>query len=310
MTTIRPMLDARRVDIERHLVRRGLEWREDASNAGTDYLRNRVRHIVLPAIERELNPRAREAFLRAVDILAEDGALLDDLSKHALADCRSTENAEALEVKALLRLDAALRRRVLRSWLIERGVEQDRLGWEMVEQVMKLLSARGGTRRHDVAHDRAVLRRYALLSMESTRGGSAAGTGAYSVRVAVPGGTRLMEAGLRISTGIKTGILRPRNSSIGRYPAESSISLRALRGRALRVRTWRPGDRMRPPGAPGSRKVQDILTDARVPRELRGRVPLFTCGREIVWIPGFRIAEGWQILDRAEESLHIRVKVL
>ena len=57
----------------------------------------------------------------------------------------------------------------------------------------------------------------------------------------------------------------------------------------LMVRTRKPGDRMRPIGAPGTRKLQDILTDAHVPRHLRDRLPLVFAGGRLVWVPGVAV---------------------
>jgi tRNA(Ile)-lysidine synthetase-like protein len=58
------------------------------------------------------------------------------------------------------------------------------------------------------------------------------------------------------------------------------------RGMALTVGFRRPGLRMRPVGAPGTRKLQDILTDARVPRHLRDRLPLVFADGRLAWVPG------------------------
>jgi tRNA(Ile)-lysidine synthetase-like protein len=60
-------------------------------------------------------------------------------------------------------------------------------------------------------------------------------------------------------------------------------------GQSLTVGFRRPGLRMRPLGAPGSRKLQDILTDARVPRHLRDRLPLVFAGGRLAWVPGIAV---------------------
>jgi hypothetical protein len=57
----------------------------------------------------------------------------------------------------------------------------------------------------------------------------------------------------------------------------------------------------------GSRKVQDILTDQKVPREVRAGVPVLECDGEIVWIPGYRIARGWELADESASAVRIRV---
>jgi tRNA(Ile)-lysidine synthase len=66
----------------------------------------------------------------------------------------------------------------------------------------------------------------------------------------------------------------------------------------LEVRPWRAGDRMRPLGLGGSRSLQDLFTDRKIPRARRERLPVVVSGGEIAWVPGvatgerFRVAEG------------------
>ena len=75
--------------------------------------------------------------------------------------------------------------------------------------------------------------------------------------------------------------------------------------RELIVRCIRDGDRMRPLGMKGSRKLQDILVDEKVPRELRRELPVVECAGEIVWLPGYRISEDWKVRSRTAASFHL-----
>ena len=76
----------------------------------------------------------------------------------------------------------------------------------------------------------------------------------------------------------------------------------------LRLRGRRPGDRMHPAGAPGSRRVQDIFVDAHVPRTLRDAWPIIVSGEAIVWIPGVRVAEGYGAAPGAADVIWIQVE--
>jgi tRNA(Ile)-lysidine synthase len=75
----------------------------------------------------------------------------------------------------------------------------------------------------------------------------------------------------------------------------------------LYVRSWQAGDRVHPLGMEGSRKLQDLFVDQKVPRDSRDRIPIFECRGEIVWIPGYRIASGWEVRNPRSPSLHIYV---
>ncbi|MEX0789723.1 MAG: tRNA lysidine(34) synthetase TilS, partial [Actinomycetota bacterium] len=73
----------------------------------------------------------------------------------------------------------------------------------------------------------------------------------------------------------------------------------------LAVRQWRAGDRFRPLGAPGSRKLQDFFVDAGVPREARHSVPLIVCGEDIVWVGGHRLDDRFKVTPATTETLRL-----
>ena len=135
----------------------------------------------------------------------------------------------------------------------------------------------------------------------------AASTIAFSVRLVVPGKTRLPEQGCRILASIGPGIVKKQSLVIGAMPARASLSLRAWRKRRLLARSWKPGDRMRPLGLKGTKKLQDIFSDGKVPPTLRHRLPVIECQGEIVWIPGFRIAQGWEVRPDERQALQLQI---
>jgi tRNA(Ile)-lysidine synthetase-like protein len=92
----------------------------------------------------------------------------------------------------------------------------------------------------------------------------------------------------------------------GVWPASCTLSARLLAGKALSVRGRKPGDRMAPYGMAGTRKLQDIFTDAKVPEAERDSYPVIVCGDEIVWLPGYRIAAPYAVHD-GDECLRLTV---
>ncbi len=100
---------------------------------------------------------------------------------------------------------------------------------------------------------------------------------------------------MRMKKGI--GILYKKN--------EASISLEKIGGRKIIIRTPRPGDRMKPYGMTGSKKLHDIFIDLKTPKAQRAEFPVVECGGEIIWLPGYRIARGWELSSSSEPALHI-----
>lgn len=86
---------------------------------------------------------------------------------------------------------------------------------------------------------------------------------------------------------------------------QASVSRAKVNGREVTVRTPRPGDRMHPYGMEGSRKLQDIFTDLKIPRAQRATWPVVECGGEIIWVPGYRIARGWELTADDEPAVYM-----
>ena len=121
-------------------------------------------------------------------------------------------------------------------------------------------------------------------------------------KVRIPGKTSW--GSVIISCASATGI-ESVASGAGVYPAVCTINPDALGGKSLMVRSRLPGDRLQPYGMKGTKKVQDIFVDAKVPEHLRDAVPLVVCGEEVVWIPGYRIATRFSVGGKHAKSLRV-----
>ena len=305
---MRPLRDVGRASVERFLVSGRLAWREDATNADPAFLRNRVRHEVLPFLEKRLNPGIRLALLRASDILASENEWLNVLAKEILGQCCEALTGPALDANQLAGFPVAARRRVLRHWLEACGLDAETLSFDAIERldnlVVRRLMDRGG-RVVTLSGGWLARRSGGILTLSQ---GDNPSTRAFSVRLVVPGKTLLPEQGCRITARIGPGIMKERPASVGALPARASLALRAWRKRRLLARSWKPGDRMRPLGMQGTKKLQDIFSDGKVLPSLRHRLPVIECGGEIVWIPGYRIAQGWEVRPDEQEALQLAVE--
>ena len=85
------------------------------------------------------------------------------------------------------------------------------------------------------------------------------------------------------------------------------MSRRAVEG-GLVLRTRRPGDRFRPLGAPGHKKLQDFMVDAKIPASWRDRVPLVVTPRGIAWVVGWRIAEWSRVTPEDRQVVEISLR--
>lgn len=80
-----------------------------------------------------------------------------------------------------------------------------------------------------------------------------------------------------------------------------------LRGK-LSIRSLKPGDRLRPLGMKGTRKLSDILIDAKIPRPLREEIPLVLCGSRIAWVVGQAVSEEFKLSESTKTVIMMEVK--
>lgn len=299
---VRPLLAVTRRDIETFLKERGVEWRDDATNRDPRFLRNRVRHELLPLLARHYNPGIREALLRTADVLAAEDEWMDELAVEALDACLK---GEALDGARLAAHPLAARRRIIRSWLIRQGAPRACQDFDVVRRIGQLVGKRRGSEVLDLPEGWVIERSYVVLTCRAGAGGDR--PVAERVRVTVPGVTEIPSLGIRVTVRLAPGIAKKRGQRAGLLPASATVDARVLGRQRLEIRGVRAGDRMAPYGMQGTRKLQDILVDAKVPRHKRKTTPVLVCGDRVVWLPGYRIDRAWAVTDEAARNVQVEV---
>jgi tRNA(Ile)-lysidine synthase len=253
---VRPLLSCTREEVEAHCRERGLPWRDDPTNDTDAYARNRARHALVPAL-RALHPAAEANVLRTLALLREDAAVLDEIALAA---------ADPPDVRRLAALPPPLARLAVQA-LADRaaGGRAPALG-DRVEDILGL-GRRGGSAALDVGGGMRAVVEYGLLRFAT---GPPPPPPAPAV-LRVPG-----------STAYGTGSLTCVATEDGTFDAD-------VLGARLEARPWRPGDRVRLPA--GSRSLQDLFTDLKVPREQRPQIPVVLAAGEVAWVPGVATAD-------------------
>ena len=295
---IRPLLDVTRSELQEFLRALGETWREDATNLDRAIPRNRIRHAVMPEL-RAINAQADAALARAAELLRGDDEFLEKLANAAFVRIVETEDEKetvTIDAGEFLKLPAAVARRVAR-YALETANPSRTYGLEEADELRRVLA---GTLRADISG--VWVERFGASAVLSNRGSasalhaSAGQAGESSVvpielRLDIPG---TVEAPRGAWTVIAEGpIATP--ASVGSDATKVVIDARNL-GAHLIVRYRRAGDRMHPLGAPGRRKVQDVLVDRKVPRDDRDAVPIVTTvSGEIVWVAGEVLADPFRV---------------
>jgi tRNA(Ile)-lysidine synthase len=291
---IRPLLHVTGSELRAWLKQQKKSWREDQTNQDVTIPRNRMRHEILPLLEKHFGSGVRSNLCKSAEILREEDSFLEALSQALLSDCLPGDRENALDMKRLLTAPLALQRRVLRLWLWQHELPLCS-GFEVIDRVcaMELGDKIQLTENVYVIYQSGVLRILKDFHQQLPETG-----------VKLRGKTRWNKL---VFTCSRLKGIESVSQGIGVYPAVCTINPEALNGQPLVVRGRKPGDRMAPYGLKGTKKVQDIFVDAKVPEHCRDGIPLLVCGEEIVWIPGYRIADRFAVSSKTAKSLRIEV---
>jgi tRNA(Ile)-lysidine synthase len=301
---IRPVLDVRRAALKADLRARGESWCEDSSNADRSIPRNAIRHDLLPVIE-QLAPGGVAALARFAALARDDESELQHRAIELVQKIVLEKSGTVvLDRAAVARLAPALARRVVREAL-ER-VNPHVVGAQAIDAIRELAGADTTKGRLSLPGVAAEIRADAPGQLVLLPGSMPAPAVAFDWRLPVPGSVAVPEAGVRV--------VAERVDLAGRGPwpngrgTVAAVQASAIRS-GLRVRGRRPGDRLRPLGAPGRRKVQDLLVDRKVPRHDRDRVPIVVDeDGQIVWVAGHALADGCRVT--APESGVVLLKII
>jgi tRNA(Ile)-lysidine synthase len=272
---VRPLLEVTREETRAYCRERGLDWREDPSNADRRFARARAREDLMPAL-RSLGPAAERTIAETAHLLRDESAVLERAVDHALAGVTA---GAAVELARLGEHPPALVRLALRR-MAEVAVGEERpLSRSDADRILGLAEA-GGTRSLDLGGGLRAVVEYGTLRF--TRAPDAQPPAA--VELPVPGSVRFgdWEVEARIAA-----------------PGDVSVSAEAL-GKTVLVRPWGEGDRMRPLGLGGTKSLQDLFTDRKVPRGLRRSLPIVESGGEIVWVAGVAVDERFAPGEEAD----------
>lgn len=278
---VRPLIAVERDAVEQFLRERKIPWRQDSSNASLDFARNRIRHDLLPLLQRDWNPAIKEMLAHTADwALEEESYWETEIDRLASQVLIRKPPAILICTDRLRELPPAAARR-----LVRRALE----------------TVKGDLRTIDFAHVAAVLR---LASQPEGDGRlQVPGVDVYRsfewLRLAPPGIDNLENRNFRLSAPVPGNAHLPGGSPvIGLELIENTNVTELLDSRyngevnyldwdrvsgALEVRNWRPGDQYRPVGHSGEEKIKLLFQKARIPLWERRSWPVITRQDEIIW---------------------------
>ncbi len=266
---VRPLLLVSREEILAFARARGLDWIEDETNRDIRFLRNRVRHLLLPFLEKHFHPQVKENLKRTALILAEEEELIEDLARKAYQRARTKDEIVGLAVPILRELPVALRRRVFWVALREAGVPLLRLRQSHLEALNQILTgkARGPV---PLPGGFQAVRAPGLIKITPRIRQE---VGPFALKIEAPGEYKLPGPWI-----LKVEISK-------QCPGEG---LRLKKVFPLIIRNRRPGDRIYWP-AVGHKKLKKFLWEKGLEPSERDLLPLVEFQGHIVAIPNYYV---------------------
>ncbi len=301
---IRPLIDVERKEIEKFLADKGLNFIVDSSNLKKDYLRNKIRHSLIPLIK-EFNPHIIETLSRTAAIFRDEERYFEIMVTKALMKLisRKTDGRIELFLSPFEIMDKVLIRRVLRRAIDEtRGLRG--ISFIHIEDMIDLIKDGKTGDRIYLPKGIRVIKEYSTIIITSEPP-----VRLKHYELIVPGETILKEAGIVIKASIVEGdaINELKRDLSGLWKLRALVDADRLNF-PLTVRPRENGDFFYPYGFGKRKKLQDFFVDEKIPRDERDRIPLIISGKDIVWIVGYRGDERFKITDETKKILVLDVK--
>jgi tRNA(Ile)-lysidine synthase len=301
---VRPLLECSKEALRDYAAANEIQFREDASNAWVDIQRNLIRRELLPLLKRKYQPALQRTVLRLMDILRAESELGAGMAEEWLASgggvlplSSGSHRQDACATRgSFANLPLAIQRRCIQAQLLRQGVPADfalveRLrnspgkAFSIVPQVTVRCDANGQVHFQETTATRSK---------------------ADEVKIGLSGG-----AGEIFFAGKKIGWRVSRQRTFRRpqpEPGRESFDADKVGGRIV-LRHWRPGDRFQPLGMPRAVKLQDLFTNAKIPRARRhDLVVATTVENEVFWVEGLRVAERFKLTPQTTRQMLWRWK--
>jgi tRNA(Ile)-lysidine synthase len=291
---VRPLLGVSRDQTRAYCAEAGLSWVEDETNADLSLARNRLRLEVLPAL-REIHPAADANVLATAAQLRDESEVLEAAVERAAGEVGAGGVPPAVEAARLAGLPPAVRRLLLRRLAEQAAGGPVPLTDERVRELERLARG-GGTRSLDLGEGVAAVSEYGVIRFRREEPEE----GLDPVALPVPGGCVFGAWELSAEAA------DPAASGSFDDPLLDAERLTA----PLSVRSWQDGDRIRPLGLNGSKSLQDIFTDRKIPRSLRRTLPVVESNGEIVWVAGVAMSEEHKITPATTKAVRLRARAL
>lgn len=312
---IRPLINCTKKEILAYLDDVGLPFVRDLSNAEDIYLRNRIRHHLIPEITNNYNAGFERNLHQMADIMRVDNDYLLFSTNKALTEMRLDRFSRDYRIKIsqFLSYHEAIQNRVIKVILqsfspspggvayVHVKVFKDMILGDNLQASLNLPFGIEVKRNDDIISIRYRPRK---TNNHERRNGEDKNVYFQYDNVPVPGNVDIAEHGLTIHFSVIEGI----NSDIYHLNVGKSAYMDYHHiAFPLTVRSLKPGDRIRPLGMKGTQKLKSLFINEKVPDHLRHKIPLLADAESVIWVAGMRLSERVKITNKTRKILKVEI---
>ena len=281
---IRPLLWASREEIKNFAIENGIQWREDSTNSDTVYLRNKIRHDLMPVFD-SIKPKAREKIIESVNHLASENQLYRDLLQEKISQIETVNGVlHSISSCHFERSEAKSRNPVSLQLLFE-YIRHFGFSYSQCESIFASIDGEPGKEFYSTEYQLVIEKETIdIFPIDPNRT-----THALSQQVTTH----------PVRTRHALSLLIKDNPNIAQLDYDT-LKL------PLKTRTWQQGDRFHPLGMHGTKLVSDFFNDNNFTTFQKKTTPILVdADDQIVWIVGYRIDDRFKITEKTKTIYQI-----
>lgn len=292
---IRPLIDAKRSEIEEYISLKKLPFRIDESNSDTTYSRNKIRHELIPYLKENFNPLIIDSFRRLADISTDT----QDFISFAVDNARlKVIRNNGLDLSQIKDLPQALAMSLIRQLILD--IRGNLIDIEY-ETILNILSSENDIVITLPGGDWFVHIKDNLLSLKPAKPKILEIE--YNYKLEIPGEVFIPETKVTFSASIL--LEKPINIKLDSNTTYFDLDQVNL---PLTIRNFKPGDKMSLFGMSGHKKLHDIFIDEKIPNEKRGIIPILCDANKILWIVGIKRSNAGIVGENCKSVIKISIQ--
>lgn len=280
---IRPIIFASRNEIEKYSEENNLPFREDKSNSTDDYIRNKIRHHLIPLIT-EINPSGIDNIQLTIENLKETLILYEEKTR-SIIETLTFKRKNILHIKKEELDKTPTKRTILFEIAKDYGFTS-----KTIDQIIGDLNKQAGTRYLSNNHEITIDREYLLISQRKSND---------NVEFLIDESLKTLELPICLSMEFQKA-----DTAISKENNIAYLDFNLLQF-PLKLRKWQKGDKFNPLGMKGMKKISDFFSDQKISMPEKQQIWLLVSGEDIVWIINYRIDNKYKITDNTKKILKI-----